>query len=324
MVSENLLTFASNAYNFDKSTLDFVSDSTNQIYVFQKNGKHHILRFSNRPTDKISETKAEMEWLYYLAKNNIRAGLPLEAVGGELVISAQESDEHYIVTSFEAFTSGVFWDKNNPQLWNATVFHNWGKVMGDIHRLTKDFKPSDEKVKRSTFDGRFALEDSVKNCPTVNAIVEDLISEMIVLPKDRDSYGLIHNDMHQWNFLVDGNEINVFDFDDAVYGWFAMDIGIALYHALWWGRKNDAGEDFTDSIIQNFIKGYLSANELSDFWIAKIPLFMKFRQICKFSWFFDPDNIDEHQKERIYNIENDILFTGCENIGRLLTALRNA
>jgi len=91
-----------------------------------------------------------------------------------------------------------------------------------------------------------------------------------------------------------------------------LDIGIALYHGLWWGRKNDAGHDFTREIIENFLLGYLSANHLSDFWLSKITMFMKFRQICKFSWFFKPNNIDDHQKERIRNIENGILFTDCE------------
>jgi len=311
MVSDSLLTFASAYYDFDKSTLNFVSDSTNQIYVFRKDGKYCILRFSNRLAEKISETEAEMEWLYFLAEKNITVALPIKAENGELVISAQDNAGHYIVTAFETLT-GEFWDKNNPAKWNETTFYNWGKVMGDIHRLTKDFKPSSDNITRSTFDGRFSLDDNVKNCPSVNAIVEGLIKKMMVLPKDKDSYGLIHNDMHQWNFLLDGEKINVFDFDDSLYGWFALDIGIALYHALWWGRKDDAGNDFTGSIILNFIKGYLSANDLSDFWLANIPLFMKFRQICKFSWFFDPENIDDHQKERIFNIENDILFTGCE------------
>jgi len=311
MVSENLLVFASKNYGFDKSTLNFVSDSTNQIYTFQKDGKHYFLRFSNRPVEKINETEAEMEWLYYLAKNNVGVALPLKSEGGNLVISTQDDGGHYIITSFEAL-DGEFWDKNNPVKWNEKIFYNWGKVMGNIHSLTKNFNPSSTNVVRNTFDGRFSLEDSVKSCPSVNAIVEDLIKEIMALPKDEDSYGLIHNDIHQWNFLVDGDKINVFDFDDSLYGWFTLDIGIALYHALWWGRKDDAGNDFTDSIILNFIKGYLSANDLSDFWLAKIPMFMKFRQICKFSWFFDPNNIDEHQRERINNIEKDVLFSGCE------------
>jgi len=65
-------------------------------------------------------------------------------------------------------------------------------------------------------------------------------------------------------------------------------------------------------IIENFLKGYLSANYLSGFWISKIPMFMKYRQICKFSWFYDAENADAHQKERMQNIENGILFSGCE------------
>ena len=113
--------------------------------------------------------------------------------------------------------------------------------------------------------------------------------------------------MHPWNFYINGDKINVFDFDDAVYGWFALDIGLALYHGLWWGRMNDAGKDFTNNIIENFLKGYLSANSISDFWISKIPLFMKFRQICKFTWFYGDDN--DHDIERIRNIENGVLFT---------------
>jgi len=316
MVSDHLLAFASENYGFDKSTLHFVSESTNQIYAFQKDGKPYILRFSNRPAEKMNETEAEMEWLYYLAKNDVSVALPLNAENGRLVIATQDGNAHYIITSFAAL-SGSFWDKNNAQKWNETIFYHWGNVMGHIHSLTKNFTPSSPGMVRGTFDGRFALDNNVKKCPSVNAIVEDLIQDMMALPKDKDSYGLIHNDMHPWNFLLDGDKIKVFDFDDSLYGWFALDMGIALYHALWWGRKNDAGHDFTDSIILHFIKGYLSANDLSDFWLAKIPMFMKFRQICKFSWFFDPHNIDDHQRERISNIENDRLFSDCEIKGTL-------
>jgi len=316
MVSNNLLEFAAKEYDFNTETLNFISDSTNQIYVFKKSGKYFILRFSNRSAESINEVKAEMEWLHYLSDKNICVGLPLKSTNGELVITAQDGDKHFIISSFETVV-GKNWDKNNPEKWNEKIFYNWGKAMGEIHRLTKEFTFSSDAVKREIFDGRFALDDSVKKCPSVNKIVEDLIAEMMSLPKDVDSFGLIHNDMHPWNFLLDGDKINIFDFDDCLYGWYSLDIGIALYHALWWGRKDKAGNDFTESIIKNFLKGYLSENNLSDFWLAKIPMFMKFRQICKFSWFFDPNNIDEHQKERIYNIENDIFFTDCAVDGSL-------
>jgi len=310
MVSNDLLKFAAKAYDFNEETLYFISDSTNQIYTFNKDGKAYILRFSERPAEKFGETKAEMDWLYYLAKNNVNVALPLESGSSELAVSTRQDGKNFVITSFET-VKGTFWDKNDPERWNANIFRNWGKVMGDIHRLTKDFKSIGNNA-RGVFDGRFSLRDSVKSCPSVNMIVEDLIKEMMALPKDKDSYGLIHNDIHQWNFYIDGDSINVFDFDDSLYGWFALDIGIALYHGLWWGRKNDAGHDFTVEIISGFIDGYLSSNHLSDFWLSKIPLFMKFRQICKFSWFFNPESADGHQRERIRNIENGILFSDCE------------
>ena len=58
------------------------------------------------------------------------------------------------------------------------------------------------------------------------------------------------------------------------------------------------------------MNGYMSANRLKDY--SKIPLFMRYRQICKFSWFYDHANVDTHQKERIRNIENGVLFTDFE------------
>jgi Ser/Thr protein kinase RdoA (MazF antagonist) len=312
MVSDNLLSFASNSYGFDKGTLNFISESTNQIYTFNKGNKRYILRFSQRPSEQIHQVKAEMDWLYYLAKNKIGVSLPLSADNNELVLSTKDEGKPFIISVFEALP-GKFWDKNNPDLWNEKIFFNWGKVTGGIHRLTKNYLPANDTDARSTFTGHEALSiDTIKPCSAVHKIAENLISEIMAFPKDKDSYGLIHYDIHPWNFIIDGEQINVFDFDDSLYGWFALDIGVALYHGLWWGRKNDAGHDFTNEIIKSFLDGYLSANPLSDFWISKIPVFMRFRQICKLSWFYSPDNEDDHQKERIRNIENNILFTGCE------------
>jgi len=305
MVSKRLLARAAHSYGFKKRTLHFISGSTNQIYSFQKAGKWYILRFSQRPAEHVRQTQAEMDWLYYLANSGVSVSLPLPADNGAFVLSTQYRGKPYVISAFETLP-GKNWDKNNPDLWNTEVFYRWGKAMGDMHRLTKDYSPAEGGEARTAFTGRDTIRDSFQTCPSVKKILEELQAEMMALPKDRDSYGLIHFDMHPWNFLIDGDCINVFDFDDSLYGWFALDIGVALYHGLWWGRKNDAGHDFTEEIIRHFLRGYLSANSLSVFWISKIPMFMRYRQICKFSWFYDPGHADSQQEER--NIENGLLF----------------
>ena len=63
---------------------------------------------------------------------------------------------------------------------------------------------------------------------------EDLLGVIKALPKDRDSYGLVHADLGPTNYLIDGERINVFDFDDCAYTWFAhMNRKTRTYNALW-------------------------------------------------------------------------------------------
>lgn len=139
--------------------------------------------------------------------------------------------------------------------------------MGEIHQQTKNFVPSDQKCKRDEFQGDFALADAYKLHPDVKETADELIQEIM----------------------------QFFDFDDCLYSWFAMDIGIALYHGLWWGRPStsEAAQEFSKEFIKNFLKGYAAKNHLDLFWITKLPLFMRYRQLCKFSWFFNPNDINE-------------------------------
>jgi Ser/Thr protein kinase RdoA (MazF antagonist) len=111
--------------------------------------------------------------------------------------------------------------------------------------------------------------------------------------------------------LIDVDSINVFDFDECQYAWFTLDIGAALTFAIWFGRFNDDGYDFIDDIFKNLLAGYLSANHIDDYWLTKIPMFLKLYQLAGFAHMNHCENPDDDkQKEQICNIENDIIFTG--------------
>lgn len=310
---KEVLEYSAHAYGFDVRTISFVSESTNKIYEFEHEGKRYILRIAQKPFESLLDTKAEIEWLYYLSQKGVHVSLPLYTLNNELVTSTIDNKgKNYILSVYEK-AKGVFWDKNDSVRWNTDIFYSWGSVMGELHRLTKDFIPSDTKCKRNEFKGNFALADSYKYQPDVKKIADGIIEQIMELPRDTDSFGLIHNDFHPWNFYIDGKAIRVFDFDDCLYGWFAMDIGIALFHGLWWGRppESSKAQEFSKELIQAFLKGYSKQNYLEPFWFEKILLFMRYRQICAFSWFFNPNDINEEQKKQIYNIRNEILFDDC-------------
>ena len=310
MVSNNLLEFASKYYDFDVNTLEHIPRSNgkimNQIYSFYKNNMKCLLKFeppSIEHNNQLRETRAAMDFHYYLSENNINVSVPLKSTNGELVLQMQDDGVDYIITAFTWLNGRIWGFEAN----NAKMSFNWGKAMGDMHRAAKDYKPPNENdVQKDIFNCHYwgSFFDDLKAYPNVYKITQELLGEITVLPRDRDSFGVIHSDMHQGNIFINGDEVNIIDFGDSIYGWFALDVAISLCHALWWDRKDNKGNDLTNSIIKNFIKGYLSANQLSDFWISKILMFMKYRHIC-----MNPENnLDGSREEWIYNIENDILF----------------
>jgi len=144
MLSDLMLGYTSNQYGFDKGTLRFVADgnyTAKQFYSFEKNDEPYILRCAKNPTNYISQTRAEMDWLCYLVEKGVSVSCPLKTVNGELAISTEENGETYIIAAYSK-AEGRLFDVNDPNLWNEKVFYNWGKVVGDMHRVTKDYKPA--------------------------------------------------------------------------------------------------------------------------------------------------------------------------------------
>jgi len=310
MISNNLLQFAAKNYGFEIGLLTFLCSSKSHVYRFYKQGKGYILRLSKRPIENVKYFKAEMDWLCYLAEKNMGVPVPLKTNDGEIVISTQENGENYIITAYSV-VSGKPLELNDSDTWRKKMFYCWGKEMGTMHYYAKEYKPANNNL-RQEFTCESEFHENIKSCPFVGKIMEGLLTEFMSLPKDKESYGLIHYDMHPGNFYMDDDKVNVFDFDDSIYGWFALDIGIALYYALCGVNYYENVDDLrvnnsANVIIESFIEGYIQTNYLDDFWVSKIPKFMKLRYL----YTFDPSRYLKDRKT-IHYIKNDIFFNGCD------------
>ena len=254
MVSQNLLEFAAKNYEFDIKTLEYIprdcGKTENKIYAFYKDNKKYLIKF-DPPSDEhdehnnqLRETRAAMDFNYYLAENNINVSVPAKTISGELVITKQDGGIDYIITAF-AWLDGQLWGYDGS---NAQMSFNLGKIMGDIHCAAKVYNPPNEyDVMKDISDCNSSMGSSfsdLKIYPTVYKIAQELLIEMKALPRDKDSFGIIHEDLHQGNFFTDGDKINVIDFGDSIYGWFALDIAISLCYTLWWGRDGNKVNDF--------------------------------------------------------------------------------
>lgn len=324
MATPAILSRAATSFGFDVNALFFISNSTNEVYRFTKHNESFILRLSEKPPAHAATIMAELDWLSYLARNGVRVSLPIRTVDNELTAIYEGKETCFIATAF-SLAPGRFFDKDDPLLWGPGIFREWGETMGKMHLHSKSYIPSDKVGKRADWS-RLKTDNPCLRQGKYLALLQKLMeleNRIESLPRDRNSYGLIHHDFHPYNFHISKDGVTVFDFDDSIYGWFSLDIAIAAAHAVWWGSPNEeraSKNEFARMFLDVFLEGYFKHNHLDRDWIQRIPMFMEYRNICSFFWWLDPWDGDESKlsafqksavSKAVHFIENGLSFDGC-------------
>jgi Ser/Thr protein kinase RdoA (MazF antagonist) len=196
-------------------------------------------------------------------------------------------------------------------------YRRYGRLIGRIHALTRDYKPANPAWKRPEWDDPEML-DILGWLPESESMVLDkylnLKAHLDSLPKSKESYGLIHQDAHAGNFFLDDlGRITLFDFDDCTYSWFINDIAIVLFYIVI-GSEDQAA--FTKEFMTHFMFGYREESQLDAEWLIEIPSFLKLREIDLYAVIhrsFDVNNINHpwvamFMKDRKQSIENEVPF----------------
>jgi Ser/Thr protein kinase RdoA (MazF antagonist) len=221
----------------------------------------------------------------YLSTHMVGIVKPQKSKNDNLYELIEINEKKYILFLLEK-AQGKIVDVNNPNEFNETLFFNLGMLMGDMHRLTV-------KYDGNTVKQDFEWTGSVNFYRYDNPILDEEVrlyqqkyyDEINMLPKDRENYGIIHWDIHTDNFFVDNGNIKLFDFDACQFNWYAADIASAIFFMVLKGagpmthKSEKERTDFAETYITSYLKGYLQTNTISEYWIRKIDLFIKY-QMC--------------------------------------------
>lgn len=284
-INELVLREAVSKYWGGDVSTQLISTSMNGIYSVQNQERDYILRFSHPLKDE-NQIRGEIEFIQYLYSRGANVAKPLVSKDKSFVETVG-CHQKFNVCAFEKAVGSTV-SVNDTSIWNDKLFYNWGKTIGKMHRLTKGYVPTKVEFKRNEWNEEsISIENSIFSpelvVSDINQVVlgkwKKLLNEVNSLPKDKDSYGLVHSDLHMLNFVVNEGRITVFDFDDCCYNWFSYDIAIAFYDSLYGipfvQRKNR--KEFLKHFSSCFFNGYSSENTLSDYWIKKIPFFINYR-----------------------------------------------
>ena len=177
----------------------------------------------------------------------------------------------------------------------SDVYESLGKVVAKFHKATiawekpKDFKrhsfDTDGLLGSKPFWGRFwEAQNATTREREKLSLIRNNISEILSkLPKDINSFGMIHADLHSQNVLIQGKSLSVIDFDDSGFGWYGFDLAVAIWDRL----------DFTatgchfDIAYKSLIRGYLEERPNAKDIIETIPTFLLMRTLMIIRWIED-------------------------------------
>ena len=251
------------------------------VYEFERNGNAYILKITHSNRRTKNYLLGELEFVNFLAQHGVNTPPAIPSTNGNLVEIIPASKGYFLAYAFEKANGQLI----EPSNWGNNLLFEWGKVLGQMHRLTKDYQPSLPVYKRQEWynDDLYANRKKYisKHYTAALHTFDDLLTAIQLLPKNKDNYGLTHADLHQGNFFItNAGSIIPFDFDDCEYHYFINDIAIVLYHLAKSNKFDFFQQDIaanTHFFLQHFMEGYRTQNQLYDFSMEKLRLFLRLR-----------------------------------------------
>ncbi len=277
---ETILNQAAQAYGISpKALTPLVGGHFSHVYTFHRNGQDYVLRITP-PNEEIGydEMQAILTWVHHLATHNAPVAGPIPSQQGQLIERISENGQTYVIAAFHK-ASGIRGEELPFAQWDDLLYTRLGQALGKLHALAQTYT-STAALQRPTWH-------DIGNCYNVTTRPDGIASliwekrqavveHINTLPQDAENYGLLHGDFHGGNYFVDTSQhtITVFDFDDCVYGWYAMDIAMSVFDALVLYPGTDRGPFIID-FLTHYLKGYLAEKSLERVWLAQLPHFLK-------------------------------------------------
>lgn len=252
-----------------------------------------ILRVGHTLRRSVALIQGEVDWMAYLHRHGAAMAAPVLSPRGALVEVIDDGQGGaFLATAFVHAPGGP----PRGELWNPTLFAEYGRVLGRMHRVTRDYVPADPAWTRPQWDDDewlFVFRYLPADQEAAHRYHERNLAEIRALPKDRDTYGLVHQDAHGGNFFVDADGgLTFFDFDDCAYTWFANDLAIVLFYAV---ANAPDRETAARAFLPPFLTGYRRECSLDPAWLQHFPKFLKLRELDLYALIhrdFDIDNLD--------------------------------
>lgn len=160
----------------------------------------------------------------------------------------------------------------------AALLHQHASTWQRPHGFTRHAWDADGLVGSSPLWGRF-WELSALSAGQKDLLLEArdrARSDLLLVGRDPDAYGLIHADLVPENVLGTASDLAIIDFDDCGFGWYMFDLATVLYVHI--------GDPAYGVAREALIQGYRKVRALGDHALETLPLFLFLRSTTYLGW----------------------------------------
>jgi Ser/Thr protein kinase RdoA (MazF antagonist) len=282
-------------WNLECTSVEPIKVRENAVYaVHLRNGDKVVLRIHRCGYHSDAALSSERTWMGALAEGGID-------VPRHVLSNTGKSFESMDIEGFEGRRQvDVFHWISGQQLGSVEqglaastrtvgdVYRNVGSLAARVHNQACSW-PIPGNFTRHAWDaeglagenplwGRFweLQELSPSQRELFVRLKRELFTDLTEFGTAADRYGLIHADLVPENILVDGDTLQVIDFDDAGFGWHVFELATSLYFI----RRDPTYEEARDALIE----GYRQVRALPDAHLALLPMFLAARGTTYLGW----------------------------------------
>ena len=233
--------------------------------------------------DDLQSQRAMLAWLNFLAAHDAPVVRPVSSPQGNLIEPVEHEGRTYLVSASEKI-SGLRAEMLPPSQWDADLIQVLGRAIGRCHAVAQMYAPPDASLRRPDWRQGASCFNPLDDLASAESFVLNRRAQVLklidALPRDHESYGLAHLDIHFANFIVDTEHggVVLIDFDDCAYGWYAMDVAMLVFDVkVVYTGQTDAMP--VSQFLEFLLKGYRAEKDFPAFWAAQLPAFLKLLEI---------------------------------------------
>ncbi len=271
--------------DYEINVVDAHDGGRNAVYFCNNADKgDKIIRISFLPDRNRDDFLSELEYVRYLYDHGGSVSNVVNSCNGRLLEEIVCKGNNYFICVFEKAKgkqlaeNGYRYREGVPL---TEYFYNCGKTLGNLHALSKRYEPIH---RRYSFFDKYNAKYINQLIPDSLPLLKETLLELIRILEEMDrapeSFGMVHFDYSDGNYMIDyetGN-ITVFDFDNSCFCWYMFDLANVWAHGVGWIQfepNTEKRQQFMTEYFETVLAGYRSETEIDNSMLQKLPLFIK-------------------------------------------------